>query len=64
MKYQERKIRLPDWLWKWLDDMAKANNETVDDTIAWLLTQHYNIYEKACLVPKIRGYLCRNHETQ
>mgnify|MGYP001772748448 FL=1 len=54
MRYIERKVKLPDWLWEWLEDVARANEETVDDTIAWLLTQHYNVYEKTVLVPSIR----------
>ena len=54
MRYVERKIKLPDWLLKWLEEVAEANEETVEDTIIWLLVQHYNVYEKTALVPSIR----------
>ena len=54
MRYVEVKIKLPDWLLKWIEDVAKANEESIDDTIAWLLTQHYNVYERTVLVPSIK----------
>ena len=54
MRYVERKVKLPDWLWEWLEDVAETNKETIDDTIAWLLTQTYNIYERTALIKLIR----------
>ena len=54
MRYVEVRIKLPDWLLAWLEDVARDNKESVDDTIAWLLTQTYNIYERTALIKLIR----------
>ena len=54
MKYVEVKIRLPDWLLKWLEEVARDNKESVEDTIIWLLVQHYNVYERTALIKLIR----------
>ena len=54
MRYVEVRIKLPDWLLKWLEEVARDNKESVDDTIAWLLTQTYNIYERTALIKMMR----------
>lgn len=54
MRYVEVRIKLPDWLLKWIEEVARDNNQSIDDTIAWLLTQTYNIYERTALIKLIR----------
>ena len=54
MRYVEVRIKLPDWLLKWIEEVARDNNQSIDDTIAWLLTQTYNIYERTALIKIIR----------
>ena len=54
MRYVEVRIKLPDWLLKWIEEVARDNKESIDDTIAWLLTQTYNIYERTALIKLMR----------